>query len=81
MAFRPDNKIIQKTLQDSSARAKQLKEQKEGIIPSKTTKEEITKHYTFTLKPSVRKKLSKIAKEQNYKSDSKFLSDLIDNIK
>lgn len=80
MAFTPNNKILQQTLKNSGEHAKELKEQKEGIIPAKIAKEETTKHYTFTLKPSTRKKLAQIAKERNYKSDSKFLSDLIDNI-
>lgn len=43
-------------------------------MPSRITKKKITKHYMVTLKPSVRKKLAQIAKESNYKSDSKLVN-------
>jgi hypothetical protein len=38
---------------------------------------ETTKHYTFTLQPSVHMRLDAVAKEKGFKSASKFLNALI----
>ena len=43
-------------------------------------KDEKVKTFTFTMKPSIRKKLDIIAKENGYQSSSKFLSDFIDSL-
>ncbi|MCG7340183.1 ribbon-helix-helix domain-containing protein [Staphylococcus sp. ACRSN] len=36
--------------------------------------------YSFTIKPSAREKLDKLAKEHNYPSSSRFIEELIENI-
>ncbi|EEO6566773.1 hypothetical protein G6H68_002101 [Listeria monocytogenes] len=41
---------------------------------------ETTKPYTFTLKPSTREKLRELTKMQKKKSDSAFLSEVIDSL-
>lgn len=47
-----------------------------SVLPKKTPSDK-RKNYTFTLTEKERKLLSKISEEQGYKSDSKFLGDLI----
>ncbi|MEE5988556.1 ribbon-helix-helix domain-containing protein [Ligilactobacillus equi] len=46
-------------------------------IPFLTAAGEKRKNYTFSLQPTVRKKLDTIAKEHGYSSASKFLNELI----
>lgn len=41
---------------------------------------EIKHKYTFSLKPSVRAKIEKIAKENNYKSSSDLLNTMFENM-
>ncbi|MEB6838057.1 CopG family transcriptional regulator [Staphylococcus simulans] len=43
-------------------------------------KVEKRKKYSFTIKPSVREKLDKLAKEHNYPSSSRFMEELIERI-
>ena len=84
MGFDPKNKQIQETLKEGSKKAEQLKKDKSSqfsvIPPINSVKIENTKNYTFSLKPSVRKKLKEVASMRNYRSDSKFLSDLSENL-
>lgn len=46
------------------------------------TKPEVEKRkkYSFTIKPSAREKLDKLAKEHNYPSSSRFIEELIERI-
>ena len=46
----------------------------------KMKKEEKTKNYTFTMKPKIRKKLSALSKSNGFKSDSAFLSYMIEHV-
>jgi hypothetical protein len=43
-------------------------------------KVENRKKYSFTIKPSAREKLNKLAKEHNYPSASRFIEELIESI-
>lgn len=43
-------------------------------------KVENTKNYTFSMKPKIRKKLSKLSKTHGFKSDSAFLAYLIEHV-
>ncbi|MBF2413479.1 hypothetical protein IA823_12620 [Listeria welshimeri] len=54
----------------------------EGIMPAIEEEDlyETTKPYTFTLKPSTREKLRELTKMQKKKSDSAFLSEVIDTL-
>lgn len=77
MAFESKKKEIQKALH---AETKDPEIEVTAIsIPvfNEAEVEEKTKTYTFTLQPSVRKKLDIVAKEHNYKSASKFINELI----
>jgi hypothetical protein len=79
MAFNPTNKKIKDALQKNEAR-ENLEKKDKLVIPVFKEEDERTKNYTFTLQPSVRKKLEQLAKEHNFKSSSKFLSELIKNM-
>ncbi|SYW14954.1 ribbon-helix-helix domain-containing protein [Oenococcus oeni] len=79
MAFNPENKNIKKALQKNEA-AQMPKPKDSIVIPVFTDKEERTKNYTFSLQPSIRKRLDSLAKEHNFKSASKFLNELIKNM-
>lgn len=76
MAFEPKQNEIKKALQEQT---KGMTETTSIEVPifDESMQEERTKTYTFTLQPSIRKKLDIIAKEHNYKSSSKFLNELI----
>lgn len=76
MAFEPKQNEIKKALQEQT---KGMTETTSIEVPTfdESMQEERTKTYTFTLQPSIRKKLDIIAKEHNYKSSSKFLNELI----
>ena len=79
MAFNPENRNIKKALQkNESERPTEPKDKL--IIPVFNDENERTKNYTFTLHPSVRKRLDGLAKEHNFKSASKFLNELIKNM-
>lgn len=58
--------------------------QKETVVKSvplvAKPKTENRKTYNFTIKPSVREKINKLAKEYNYKSSSRFIEELIERI-
>lgn len=73
MAFNPENKRITKALQKEGTTEPKDK----FVIPVFSDEGERTKNYTFSLQPSVRKRLDSLAKEHNFKSASKFLNELI----
>lgn len=73
MAFNPENKKIKQALQKENSATPKDK----LVIPVFSDEEERTKNYTFSLQPSVRKRLDILAKEHNFKSASKFLNELI----
>ena len=82
MGFSPENRNITNALKNNPVIADQMKKDnikdKKFIIPK--VHEEKTKTYTFTMKPEVRKKLSELSKSHGFKSDSSFLSFLIDHV-
>ncbi|CAM4379948.1 hypothetical protein [Weissella hellenica] len=78
MAFNPENKQIKQALQ----KTEQIEPKDKLVIPvfNDADEDERTKNYTFSLQPSVRKRLDTLAKEHNFKSASKFLNELIKNM-
>jgi len=76
MAFNPENKQIKKALQ----KGEQAETKDKLVIPVFNDEDERTKNYTFSLQPSVRKRLDALAKEHNFKSASKFLNELVKNM-
>ena len=78
MAFEPKNKEIKQAL---SYNIKEVNSSTSFKLPMfKDEKDEKVKPFTFTMKPSIRKKRDIIAKENGYQSSSKFLSDFIDSL-
>lgn len=78
MAFEPKNKEIKQALNDKN---KEVSPTSSFKLPMfKDDVDERVKTFTFTMKPSIRKKLEIIAKENGYQSSSKFLSDFIDSL-
>lgn len=76
MAFEPRNKNITEALRTSTE--KEVKKEEEAlIIPSYKDTTEKTQNYTFSLQPSVRKKLTAVSKEKGFPSASSFLNSLI----
>lgn len=53
---------------------KQTELSKEKIIKDSWSEFERTKQYQFTLQPSVREKIDRLAKEKGYRSASSFLN-------
>lgn len=78
MAFEPKNKEIKQALTDKKKEASSTSSFKLPMF--KGDVDERVKTFTFTMKPSIRKKLDIIAKENGYQSSSKFLSDFIDSL-
>lgn len=78
MAFNPENKQIKQALQ----KTEKIEPKDKLVIPvfNDADEDERTKNYTFSLQPSVRKRLDTLAKEHNFKSASKFLNELIKNM-
>ncbi|MEY8538182.1 hypothetical protein AALM99_06980 [Lactococcus muris] len=76
MAFDPQNKKIKQALREPENKKDKAKEEKVSL-PSYKEKEEKTQNYTFSLQPSVRKKLTVISKEQGFPSASSFINELI----
>lgn len=74
MAFKP-NSNISEMIQKSS----NISQTANPIDLSKMPGNQHTKSYGFTLEPKVRKKLSLVAQQNGYTSDSRFLNDLIKN--
>ena len=76
MAFEPHNKNITEALRTPSENVVN-KEEEPLTIPSYQDTTEKTQNYTFSLQPSVRKKLTTVSKEQGFPSASRFLNSLI----
>ena len=83
MAFEKKNSNISKMLKATEEKAQlpeatlvasfnQWKERGEDF--------ERTKQFQFTLQPSVRKKITRLAKENGYRSASSFLNDYFKNL-
>jgi len=70
--------------QEQEAFSQDNSEQKETVVKSvplvAKPKTENRKTFNFTIKPSVREKINKLAKEYNYKSSSRFIEELIERI-
>ena len=71
MAFDVDDKKVKTVLSNSSLAKSKVE------LPKKIESEEYKKSYSFTLEPSVKEGLEKLAEKQNYKNTSQFLNDLI----
>lgn len=67
MAFDVDKNNIEKVM---SAKVS-------SVLPRGTDETENRKTFSFTLQPTVKEGLDKLAKEQGYKTTSQFLNDLI----
>ena len=83
MAFDPENKKITEAVKQPVSTSTPNKENtsyNDVFTVPKMEKEEKTKNYTFTMKPTVRKKLSTLSKSHGFKSDSAFLSYLIEHV-
>ena len=78
MAFEPKNKEIKQALSDNKNEVSSASSFKLPMFKEET--DERVKTFTCTMKPSIRKKLDIIAKENGYQSSSKFLSDFIDSL-
>lgn len=74
MAFDKNNKNISEML-----KATEEKETKQEVV--KVVEDfERTKQFQFTLQPSVREKINRLAKENGYRSASSFLNDYFRNL-
>ena len=74
MAFDKNNKNISEML-----KATEEKETKQEVV--KVVEDfERTKQFQFTLQPSVREKINRLAKEHGYRSASSFLNDYFKNL-
>ena len=74
MAFDKNNKNISEKL-----KATEEKETKQEVV--KVVEDfERTKQFQFTLQPSVREKINRLAKENGYRSASSFLNDYFKNL-
>lgn len=71
-----DKKDINKALEE--AQSPDLKNTNLNIL-KKNSKEKKAR-FQFTLEPTVRKKIEKLAKDNGYSSSSEFLNELIKNI-
>ena len=83
MAFDPENKKNTEAVKQQVSTSTPNKENtysNDVFTVPKMEKEEKTKNYTFTMKPTVRKKLSTLSKSHGFKSDSAFLSYLIEHV-
>ena len=84
MAFDPANKKITdavKQIPTTPVTNKTNTSTNDVFTIPKMEKEEKTKNYTFTMKPTIRKKLSTLSKSHGFKSDSAFLSYMIEHVK
>ena len=72
MAFDKNNKNISEMLKAT--------EEKEQEVVKVVEDFERTKQFQFTLQPSVREKINRLAKENGYRSASSFLNDYFKNL-
>lgn len=81
MAFNANKDNISKQIEQTADNKKsEIQNKDHSSLPTFKEKKELSKNYTFSLKPSLRKKLDLIAKEQGYQSTSKFLDDWIEQL-
>ncbi|RGW84961.1 hypothetical protein [Lactobacillus amylovorus] len=84
MGFEPENKNITNALKNNPVIADQMHKNnvknEKSVFAIPKVNEEKTKTYTFTMKPEVRKRLSELSKSHGFRSDSSFLSFLIDHV-
>lgn len=80
MAFNPKNKKITDAVKHIPDTSSQNKSSESNIFTVPILKKEKTKTYTFTMRPEIRKKLSKLSKSHGFKSDSAFLTYLIEHV-
>ncbi|MDU2155047.1 hypothetical protein [Veillonella sp.] len=85
MAFNPKNEQLTQAVRKGVESEKQANDilDNEAVLKVPVNNEadnETTKHYTFTLQPSVRRRLDAVAKEKGFKSASKFLNALISEL-
>ena len=82
MAFNPENKKITEAVKKTPDLPKKREENntKETVFTIPKMKVENKKNYTFSMKPKIRKKLSKLSKTHGFKSDSAFLAYLIEHV-
>ena len=74
MAFEKKNSNISKMLKSTEEKEHRTEVVKVG------EDFERTKQFQFTLQPSVRKKINRLAKENGYRSASSFLNDYFKNL-
>lgn len=67
MAFEVDKNNIEKVMSSKA----------NSVLPKGNDENENRKTFSFTLQPTVKAGLDKLAKEQGYKTTSQFLNDLI----
>lgn len=84
MAFNPENRKITDAVKQTpnlsqNTEKKDLKAQ-QAVFSIPKIETENTKTYTFTMKPKIRKRLNELAKSHGFKSDSSFLSYLIEHV-
>lgn len=77
MAFDPKNDKLKETLKHENSGLSNFPKAK---TPISEENQEKRKPYTFTLQPSIHKKLKRIAKNNNFTSTSNFLNELIKNL-
>ena len=75
MAFEPHNKSITEALRTPTENV--MNKEEALTIPGYQDTTEKTQNYTFSLQPSVRKKLTSVSKKQGFPSASSFLNSLI----
>ncbi|MGG6831235.1 UNVERIFIED_CONTAM: hypothetical protein KB574_00065 [Streptococcus canis] len=84
MAFDGHNPNIKSVLEETQAdalrTAPEEKATKEEFISSIIPSVERKKTYTFSMKPSVRKRLDEVVKEKGFRSSSELLEALINNL-
>lgn len=86
MAFNPKNEQLTQAVRKGVESEKQANASldNESVLKvpvfNNEAENETTKHYTFTLQPSVRRRLDAVAKEKGFKSASKFLNALISEL-
>lgn len=81
MAFNPENKQITDAVKHVPDTSNQNKDSESNVfnVPVLKKKEK-TKTYTFTMRPEIRKQLSKLSKSHGFRSDSAFLAYLIEHV-
>ena len=84
MAFNENNPVSEMFenagTQENEPKQQNIGDQNSPSAENTKPKIENRRKYSFTIKPSAREKLDKLAKEHNYPSSSRFIEELIENI-